>query len=232
MKSIFRFILIWLSMPAALYAQQTFLLREASRNFDLRIEIAECREDICEGEAVFYLSKKNQTRVFQTIKMANSFLELGADRKPTANLIELYGTNNSGVIFDDFNFDGAEDLAVRNGNDGAYNAPSYDIFLFSKKEQRFVANEPLTELASNNLGMFKVDEKNKTIETFTKSGCCWHRTTRYRVINDRPKKIYVFTEDATGSDDYVRLTTEHLMPNGKWKKTEKLVRFEDYYKDQ
>ena len=146
----------------------------------MKIEIAGCEDDICEGETVFYLMKKNKTKPFQTIKMANSYLELGENQKPTANLIELYGMNNSGIIFDDFNFDRIEDIAIRNGNDGAYNGPSYDVFLFSKTKNRFVENASLTELASNNLGMFTVDNKNKTIETFTKSGCCWHQTTRYK----------------------------------------------------
>ena len=140
--------------------------------------------------------------------------------------------NNSGIIFEDFNFDGIEDIAIRNGNDGAYNGPSYDVFLFSKLKNRFVENAALTELASNNLGMFKVNKKTKTIETFTKSGCCWHQTTRYKVVNNHPKKVYVFTEDAAGGSENMELITETLLPNGKWKKRTKKVKINDYYKEQ
>lgn len=229
MKNLILLTIVFIFASTTVSAQKTFLLKEASKTFDVKIEIAACEEDICEGATVFYLSRKNQKKPFQTIKMANSYLELGENQKPTANLIELYGMNNSGVVFEDFNFDGIEDLAVRNGNDGAYNGPSYDVFLFSKTKNRFVENAALTELASNNLGMFTVDKKNKTLETFTKSGCCWHRTTRYKVINNRPKKVYVFTEDAMLGGEDMYLITERLLPNGKWKKTTKTVKIDEYY---
>lgn len=231
MKKIFPLVLALFLFSNALVAQKTFLLKNASKNFDVKIKISSCETETCEGAAAIFLSKKGQKKNFQTIEMENVFLELGADQKPTANLIELYGMNNSGIIFDDYNFDGIEDIAVRNGNNGAYGGPSYDIFLFSKTKNRFVENSSLTALASENLGMFTVDKKKKTIETFTKSGCCWHETTRYKIINNKPKKIYVFTEDAMGGEN-VTLTTETLLPNGKWKKRTKIEKIEDYYKDQ
>jgi hypothetical protein len=160
------------------------------------------------------------------------YLELGDDKKPTANLIELYGMNKSGVIFDDYNFDGAEDLALRNGNEGAYGGPSYDVLLFSKTKNNFAKSRELSALASENLGLFTVDGKKMTIETFNKSGCCFHVTTRYQVINNRPKKVYVFTEDATDvGSEKVKLTTETLV-GGKWKKTIKYAKTKDYYKEQ
>lgn len=231
MNRIFSIIIFAFLMSNAIFAQKIFLLKNASKNFDVKISIAACEEDICEGETTFYLFKKNKTKPFQTIEMANSYLELGDDQKPTANLIELYGMNNSGIIFEDYNFDGLQDIAVRNGNDGAYNGPSYDVLLFSKTKKRFVVDKYLTELASNNLGMFTVDKKKKTIETFTKSGCCWHQTTRYQIVSDRPKKVYVFTEDATAGE-FVTLKTETLKPNGKWKRTTKKAKVDEYYKDQ
>ena len=214
-----------------LYASETFLLKNASKDFDVKIRIAKCADDICEGKAAVYLLKKNQTQVFQTIQMPEMYLELGGDKKPTANLIELYGENNSGVVFDDFNFDGREDLALRNGNNGGYGGPSYDVLLFSKATGQFAKNAALTSLASENLGLFSVDKKSRTIETFTKSGCCWHQTTRYHIVNNRPLKIYVYTEDAARGDDKVRLTTETLV-KGRWKKSTKTALTKDYYKEQ
>lgn len=215
-----------------LFASETFLLRDASKNYDAKIEIAKCADDICEGSATISLIKKGQTDVFQTIKMPNMYLELGANRKPTANLIELYGKNNSGVVFDDFNFDGAEDLALRNGNEGAYGGPSYDILLFAKATGKFAKNAALTKLASESLGLFKVDKKQKTLETFNKSGCCWHQTVRYSVVANRPAKIYVITEDATvAGGDKVKITTETLV-RGKWRKTSRTAPIKEYYKEQ
>ncbi len=204
--------------------------------FDTRVKIAECdlaSDDYktCKGRATVYLSKKNQSSVWQTIQMPNMFLELKKDGKPTANLIELYGENNSGIVFDDYNFDGVQDLALRNGNNGAYGGPSYDILLFSKASGKFVKNRELTKLGSENLGLFTVDKKRKTIETFNKSGCCYHETTRYRVTNNRPEKVYFFVEDATGGDGAkVKLTTRTLV-KGKWKTTIRYALTKDYYKN-
>lgn len=214
-----------------IYAAETFLLKGASKNFDVKIKIAKCDEDTCEGAATIYLMKKDQAQPFQTIAMPNMYLELGKDKKPTANLIELYGENNSGVVFDDYNFDGADDLALRNGNDGAYGGPSYDILVFSKATGKFTKNLALSKLASENLGLFTADKKAKTLETFSKDGCCWHQTTRYRVVNNRPVKVYVFTEDAANGGDKVKLTTETLVA-GKWRKTTKTALTKDYYKEK
>ncbi len=214
------------------FAQKTFLLKDASKTFDVKIKIAKCDADICEGRASVYLSKKNQSKILQTIAMPNMYLELSAQKKPTANLIELYGENNSGVVFDDFNFDGAPDLALRNGNNGAYGGPSYDVLMFSKAVNKFIKSRELTKLGSENLGLFTLDKKQKTIETSNKSGCCYHETTRYKIINNRPQKVYVFIEDATGGNgEKVKLTTETLA-GGKWKKTVKYAATKDYYKQQ
>ena len=216
---------------SGVFAQQRFLLNDASNEFALRIEIDKCEADICDGKAIVEILRKTQHKVFQTIKMPEMYLELGSDKRPTANLAELYGWNNSGVIFDDFNFDGRADLAMRNGSNGSYGGPSYDVYLFSKVAGRFVRNISLTKLASENLGMFKVIKEKREIETFNKSGCCWHETTRYQVIDNRPRKIFIITEDATGEDGTVTITTRKYI-GGRWRKTVKTAPGKDYYKQQ
>lgn len=231
MKIFFSIFALVVLLSVNSFAQKTFLLKDASKRFDVKINIDKCEEETCEGKATVSLIKKGQTAAFQTIQMPNMFLELGKDQKPTANLIELYGENNSGIVFDDYNFDGADDIALRNGNEGAYGGPSYDIFLTVHPSEKFVKNAALTSLASENLGLFTVDKKAKTIETFSKDGCCYHETTRYRVINNRPKEVYVFIEDAAGADDTkVKLTTKTLV-GGKWRTKTKIVLTKDYYKD-
>lgn len=231
MKKYLLFIVLLLSAAVNVFAQQNFLLKDASKRFDVKIRIAKCEDDICEGKATVSLIKKGQSAAFQTIQMPNLYLELGENQKPTANLIELYGENNSGIVFDDFNFDGAEDLALRNGNEGAYGGPSYDIFLSAKPSGKFVKNAPLSQLAAENLGLFTVNKKTKTIETFSKGGCCYHETTRYKIVNNRPVKVYVFIEDAMRGDEKVRITTRTLV-GGKWKTTTKTALIKDYYKEQ
>jgi hypothetical protein len=78
----------------------------------------------------------------------------------------------------DYNFDGIEDLVISNGNYAPYGGMSSAVFLFSKARGKFVKDEKLTQLASENMTV-TVNKKLKYIETFTKSGCCWHQKVRY-----------------------------------------------------
>ncbi len=118
-----------------------------------------------------------------------------------------------------------EDVAICNGTNGSYGGPSYDIYLSSRAAKKFVYNKTFTDLASH-LGMFVVDEKKKTLLTFDKSGCCWHITERYSVVNNRPVKIFEEVEDATIPDDSkVKITTKTLV-KGKWKTSVKYVKRE------
>jgi len=202
-----------------LFASETFLFKNASKNFDVKIEIEKCEKEVCHSAARVYLLRKNQTRVFQSIQMPEMYLHIGADKKATQNLTELYGENHGGVHFEDFNFDGAEDLALRNGSNGVYGADSHDVLLFSKATGKFVKNAVLTELASENDGLFTIDKKQKTLETSTKNGCCWYQIVRYGIVNNRPVKIYVFTEDMANGDKST--STTEMLVNGKWRKTVK-----------
>lgn len=231
MKNNFLLIVIILTLATMASAQKVFLMKDASKNFDVKVTVSSCEDDTCEGAGSVELFTKDG-KSFQKLTMANIFLELGPDQRPTANLIELYGENNSGIVFDDYNFDGREDLAVRNGNEGGYGGPSYDVFLSSKRTGKFVRHQALTRLASENLGLFTVDKKAKQLETFTKSGCCWHETTRYKFTGEKLVKVYIFTEDAAGGDGkYVYLTTKRLVGN-RWTTTTKKALIKDYYKEQ
>jgi hypothetical protein len=56
---------------------------------------------------------------------------------------ELYD-NEYSFIFGDFNFDGQEDLAICNGKNGGYEAPSYDVYLYNVGLSKFVRNRKRT----------------------------------------------------------------------------------------
>ena len=87
-------------------------------------------------------------------------------------------------------------------------------------------SEPFSELGQK-LGMFEVDKQKKVLRTFDKSGCCWHVTEEYSVVNNRPVKVFVEEEDATIPDETkVKITTKMLV-NGKWQTKVKYVKRED-----
>jgi hypothetical protein len=212
-----------LSFTVACFAQRSFTINKASKKYNATISVNACEDGICQGSGMITLTDKNAKPV-QVLKSEDLFFFLDSTQNPTANTIELYN-EQSPLIFDDFNFDGQEDLAIRNGNNSGYGGPSYDVYVFNSTKNKFVLSDELTTLATENLGMFETNHKTKRLTAYAKSGCCLHITTEYSIV---PKKGLVkvgeTTEDATGKK--VIVTTRKLV-NNKWVKTVKTMKKED-----
>ena len=214
-------LLIILLAASSVIAQKTFELKNASKYFDVKVNVAKCDEDYCSGRAKFSFYKKSSSTPYQVIDLPDTLIQLENDGKPLVNDTLLYD-EQSVIDVDDYNFDGMEDIAIATGQNGSYGMPSYNVYLSSRAAGKFVYNAALSKLGSH-LGMFKVDKKSKTLETFDKDGCCWHITERYRVVNNRPVKVFEETEDATNPNtSRVKVTTKTLV-SGKWKTS---VRYE------
>ncbi|CAD5110596.1 XAC2610-related protein [Zestomonas carbonaria] len=94
-----------------------------------------CDQETCESSGQIAVAKKGQATAYQLIDLSNIFITI-EDNKVLINSAKLY--DYQGVInVGDFNFDGLEDFAVQNGNNGSYGGPSYDIFLYNKKKGNF-----------------------------------------------------------------------------------------------
>ncbi|GKV77188.1 hypothetical protein PEC106568_23620 [Pectobacterium carotovorum subsp. carotovorum] len=201
------------------------LITKASDQWDFVLGVAKCNLDpsysTCEGPGTLDIFKKGSGELFQRITMENMFIELNKKGETTVNLVEVYGENNSGLVIDDANFDHHADIILRNGNNGAYGGPSYDVYLFDVEKQQFTLNAPLTELASSNLGLFEIDDKRKTITTSTKSGCCWHQSSTYQIVNNKPVLIAETTEEYSEEKKAMVATTRELV-GGKWNVKEKI----------
>lgn len=228
MKKTVGFLLITFSQ---LYLAQTnYVIKDGSKRFDAQITVQTCDGDGCSGAGIIKLIDKKTKQLFQTLTSDDLTLYLDKNQKPTVNVIQLYN-EQSPLIFDDFNFDGSEDIAVRNGNNSGYGGPSYDVYVFNSTKKQFVPSDELTSLAYENLGMFQTDHKRKRIITFAKSGCCWHITTEYAVIPKKGlQKVYEMEEDATGGEEFVKVTTRNLI-NNRWVSKAKKYKTDDYYKD-
>jgi hypothetical protein len=215
--------LIILLFSTSVAAQIKFEVKNASKLYDVQIQVEKCEDKICEGKVTYTLFKKNSPRAFQTFKLDDTQFLLGDNDKPSVNVTRLYD-EQSAVSFADYDFDGIQDLALCDGNNGGYGMPSYQIYLFSRSAGKFIHSEPFTQLSHDGqLGMFEVDAKRKRLTTFTKSGCCWHMTEEFIVVNDRPKKVLQIVEDATIRDEKrVKIITKRLV-NGRWRRSVKYV---------
>ena len=201
------------------FAQQTFDLKDASKYFDIKVKVAKCEDNVYSGEASFSFYKKGGNAAYQIIAREDMYIDLSDAGEPMVNQTLLYD-KQSVISVDDYNFDGMEDVALCDGTNGSYNMPSYSVYLSSRSAKKFVYNKRLSDLGIH-LGMFQVLKSKKQLETFDKSGCCWHITTRYSVINNRPRKVFEEIEDATIDDDTkIKITTKTLV-KGKWKTTVK-----------
>ena len=196
-------------------AQKTFELKDASKYFDIKVEVAACEDGYCTGEAKFSFYKKGGKLPYQVIELPNTQVQLGDGGTPLVNVTMLYD-NQSVVNIGDFNFDGMEDVAICDGPNGSYGGPSYQVYLSSRTAGKFVHSPAFSELGQK-LGMFQVDKKRKRLTTFDKSGCCWHITEEYSVVGNRPVKVFSREEDAMNGER-MKITTKTRV-NGKWKTT-------------
>ncbi|MGN6085867.1 lysozyme inhibitor LprI family protein [Trinickia sp.] len=209
--------------PDARVAGPTFRLTKAAKQHDFILRMLQAcpapdhsGDSTCEGPAQLLIYAKGQSKLAQTINLANVFVTLPRNGDgPLVNSAQLY--DYQGVLnVGDFNFDGNEDFGIQTGNEGSYGGPSYDVYVFDPKTARFVYNDAMSELILETLGFFDVDPVHKRIHTWAKSGCCYHEATTYRVERDAPVAVARHIEDAQGSGDKMKVTDEALV-NGKWR---------------
>lgn len=204
------------------------VIHNASTQWDFVLSASGCNPEEsyprCEGSGMLDVFAKGSGKLLQHLPLNSVFLELGSTGKATTNLVEMYGENNSGLVIDDINFDGHDDIALRAGNEGAYGGPSYDVYLYQPASKRFRLNDALTQLGSENLGLFSVDPKRKTLTTFTKSGCCWHQSSEWKIENNQPVLIEEITDGAGNGNLEGKYTRQiRKLVNGKWQVSEKEI---------
>jgi hypothetical protein len=210
-------------------AQETFEVRGALRGYELTVRLSSCgdEEDKCSGPAVVRIFRKGEAAPFQSLSLPSVeiYRETVEHNDETgANKRGLYAEEYS-FVGNDFNFDGLEDFAVCNGREGGYGGPSYNVFLFDKRSRRFVESRRLSGLTeAPYLGLFFPDAKKKRLTAYSKSGCCYHETEVYAVVNGRPVLVEKVVEDATSwggaPEGFVLVKTKRRV-RGRWVVTTK-----------
>ena len=115
----------------------------------------------------------------------------------------------------DFNFDGMPDIAVRNGSNGNYSAPSYDIYVATVEGGHSLDPE-LTGLAQSYQGTpYRLDAKRKILQVSAKSGCCRVFTQDYQVTPQglrEIKRAAIYMDD--DSDEWFIIESKPV--RGRW----------------
>jgi hypothetical protein len=108
-------------------AQNVFELSDVSKTYHVIVNAERCNGKICDGRAIVDLYDKSSMKKYQTLSSENFYLELNENGKPDS-------LKNS-VVFDDFDFDGFEDVAVRNKS-GDHRNLLFDVYLNNNSETK------------------------------------------------------------------------------------------------
>ncbi|HYN84899.1 MAG TPA: hypothetical protein VER32_06585 [Pyrinomonadaceae bacterium] len=224
-------------------ADETFKLTRVSPEYDLLVSVKECGgpgqdgdANTCRGPARVSLFRRGARRPFQVLRLPNVELyrdTLSHHPRLSDRARALYA-EEYGFVFDDFNFDGRDDLAVCNGREGGYGGPSYTVFLFDPRPRRFVENRRLSKLTEGvYLGLFFADPKKRRLTARWKSGCCYHETEVFKLVNNRPVLVGEEIEDATGGgagEGFAMVTTRRRVGR-RWVERTRKVRREENERD-
>ncbi len=203
-------------------AQRKFEMKNASSRYNVLVEVGDCKEENCSGRLKVKLFMKSAPTPFQVINLDETEFAIEEARMTNGKKMYEY---QSILFFEDYNFDGAQDLSIRDGNNSGYGGPSYRIYLFSPRAAKFVFSQAFTDLGQGEyLGMFRTDMKRRRLRAYSKGGCCLHRMDEFIVVGNRPKKVFEELEDATIPDDkVVEITTKRLI-RGRWRTTVRYVK--------
>ena len=168
------------------------------------------------GEISIFDSQTNQ-ELF-AIESDEFAFELDNENRVKTNILELPYGEQSILISDDFNFDGKKDLAIMDGQNSCYHLPSYQVYLETPEGLR--QSPEFTRLAQEYCGMFQVDPETQTLYTQTKSGCCWHQFSQFKVVGGIPAPIAVVEAES----DFAYYTETRTI----WEGDEKQVTIEKW----
>lgn len=181
-----KIIFILLFQATLINAQTSFIIDDFSSKFYAKIFIDDSSNSIEKfGKTTIY--KKTDNTVLIAVDSVSYIHDFINNKEKITDNGKLKYSKQSLIIFDDFNFDKLPDIAIFNGNYSCYSGPSYEVYLY--KNNQFEYNQDFTNLVINNCGFFEVNTSEMQLATFTKSGCCFHSSSKYKVVNDFPVEI-------------------------------------------
>lgn len=217
---------MYFPIPIQAAKHQTFEIPKASPEFALKVDVLPEEGSDMEpltGRATVMILSRTTRKLIQTIKLPSVAIfkqQLATSVSKSGKQPALYDDDYT-FVFEDFNFDGHEDLAICKDIQGSYGAMTYDIFLWNPKQKRFIKDAELSKLSSEHLGLVEVDRKKRELITYDKSGAAWHLKSTYKYANGHPRLIETEEDDATSGTREV-ITTKRRVGK-RWQKRVKMV---------
>ncbi len=179
---------------------------------------------------IIILDKTTQKTVLETYTTDFPTYLLDENHEAIPNIKELPYGSQSVLLYEDYNFDGVKDFALMNGNNSCYGGPSFDIYL--AENNSFEYSESFSALSNDYCGMFQIDPETKTIHTMTKSGCCWHQFSEFKVVNNEPKAVKIVEEGMSAEPPgLVEVHTEEWKNGKKLESNTLLLPYDAYEND-
>ena len=118
--------------------------------------------------------------------------------------------------FDDYNFDGYNDIYIYNYEEAGVNNRSQTIWTYNPKIKKYEKNTFLS-----NLSIWNVDKNQKTIKSGWRTGAQIYNTVTYKLVNG--KFVQVETEESYRDDTNNTVTIiKSKLINNKWVKEKKI----------
>jgi hypothetical protein len=200
----------------------TLDVQNASKHYDFRVNMKdECIPSrpggpLCFLPAELVVLHKGTEQDVQRIDLDRIDLVLGEHGRLRADAAGMYDWQGT-LEIGDFNFDGREDFAVRNGEMGPYDSPTYCVFLYDPRQGRFVESDAFSQLTQENMGFFAVDTARRRLVVSSKSGCCDYATEEYAVVQG--KLVLMESYEEKGAPGEEMTITRRVRQGDKWRTT-------------
>src|ERR1044072_3089203 len=84
-----KILLTSLLLCASAFAEAKFEVKNASKSYDVLIEVERCENKICEGKVSFTVFKKGARVPFQVFRLDDTSFMLGDNDEPSVNVTRL-----------------------------------------------------------------------------------------------------------------------------------------------
>lgn len=158
---------------------QVFAINNLSDKFIFEIDIDETSTKDIFKKGVIRVYLKEREQLLLEVKGDEFAFNTIEYRKQG---LEIDGYAQDVVLFDDFNFDGKNDLAIQQSYSSK--GPSYTIYLYNGTT--FTLDEIYTQIIQTSQGKFNIDPENKEISIIGTGGCCYHVLSTYKIIDGYP----------------------------------------------